>query len=129
MERIWQLCLYIIQTLWIINCKSVEGDIHNFNISVAVDSNWMKLVEADASYNLINPHTNQVTGQLNAREVFSQIISGAWRNGEPGMVFLDRVNEDNHVQNTYGPMIATNPCGEQSLLGNESCNLGSIDLS
>ena len=112
-----------------ISCKSIEGDIHNFNISVAVDSNWMKLVEADASYNLINPHTNQVTGQLNAREVFSQIISGAWGNGEPGMVFLDRVNEDNHVQDTYGPMIATNPCGEQSLLGNESCNLGSIDLS
>ncbi len=112
-----------------IRCKSVEGDIHNFNISVGVDSNWMKAVENDMEYDLIDPHTNQVTGQLNAREVFNEIVQGAWRNGEPGMIFLDRVNEDNHVTEQYGKMIATNPCGEQPLLPNESCNLGSINLA
>ena len=112
-----------------IRCKSVEGDIHNFNISVGVDSNWMKAVENDMDYDLIDPHTNQVTGQLNAREVFDEIVQGAWRNGEPGMIFLDRVNEDNHVTDQYGKMIATNPCGEQPLLPNESCNLGSINLA
>tara|TARA_R110000824_G_scaffold264523_1_gene453355 strand:- start:790 stop:2625 length:1836 start_codon:yes stop_codon:yes gene_type:complete len=112
-----------------ISCKSVEGDIHNFNISVGVDSNWMKLVEVGADYNLINPYNNTISGTLNAREVFNKIIDGAWRNGEPGMIFLDRVNADNHVIEEYGPMIATNPCGEQPLLPNESCNLGSINLS
>ena len=112
-----------------IRCKSVEGDIHNFNISVGVDSNWMKAVENDMDYDLIDPNTNQVTGQLNAREVFDEIVQGAWRNGEPGMIFLDRVNEDNHVTDQYGKMIATNPCGEQPLLPNESCNLGSINLA
>ena len=111
-----------------IHCKSIEGDIHNFNISVAVDSNWMKLVEADAMYPLVNPHTNQIVGKLKAADVFEQIIEGAWRNGEPGLVFLDRINEDNHLSDVYGSMIATNPCGEQPLLGNESCNLGSLNL-
>ena len=112
-----------------IKCKSVEGSIHNFNISVAVDSHWMKCVENDLIYNLVNPHTQQLAGKLNAREVFKKIIDGAWSNGEPGMVFLDRINEDNHVMDEYGPMIATNPCGEQPLLSNESCNLGSINLA
>jgi len=112
-----------------IHCKSVEGDIHNFNISVGVDSNWMKCVENDMEYSLINPHTNTVDKTLRARDVFKQIVAGAWKNGEPGMIFLDRINEDNHVLDTHGPIIATNPCGEQPLLGNESCNLGSINLA
>ena len=112
-----------------IDCKKVEGDIHNFNISVGVNSNFMKAVESDSEYPLINPHTNKIVGYLNAREVFSKIIYGAWRNGEPGMIFLDNVNKDNHVKEEYGEMIATNPCGEQPLLGNESCNLGSINLA
>ena len=112
-----------------IECKKVEGDIHNFNISVGVDSNFMKAVESGSEYPLINPKSNEVTGYLDAREVFSKIVYGAWRNGEPGMIFLDNVNKDNHVIEEYGEMIATNPCGEQPLLPNESCNLGSINLA
>jgi len=112
-----------------IRCKSIEGDVHNFNISVGVDSNWMECVKHGLDYQLINPHTNTIVGTLNAKDVFDEIVAGAWANGEPGMIFLDRVNEDNHVIDAYGPMIATNPCGEQPLLGNESCNLGSINLA
>lgn len=112
-----------------IRCKAVEGDIHNFNISVGVDSQWMKAVENDLDYHLINPHDNTISGTLRAKDVFDEIIAGAWKNGEPGMVFLDRINDDNHVRDEFGPMIATNPCGEQPLFGNESCNLGSINLA
>ena len=112
-----------------IHCKTQEGDIHNFNISVGVDSDFMQAVENNMNYNLINPSDSTVAGSLNAKEVFDEIVKGAWKNGEPGMIFLDRVNKDNVVLNKYGPMIATNPCGEQPLLANESCNLASIVLS
>jgi ribonucleoside-diphosphate reductase alpha chain len=112
-----------------ITCKSVEGDIYNFNISVGVTNDFMKAVRAGMNYPLINPRNNEVVGELDARDVFSKIVYGAWRNGEPGMVFLDTINRDNHVTEEYGRMIATNPCGEQPLLGNESCNLGSINVA
>jgi len=123
------MSIYHPDILEFIDCKKVEGDIHNFNISVGVDSNFMKAVMSKSEYNLINPHSNEVTNTLNARDVFDKIIYGAWRNGEPGMIFLDNANRDNHVKEEYGEMIATNPCGEQPLLGNESCNLGSINLA
>ena len=123
------MSIYHPDILEFISCKTVEGDIHNFNISVGVDSDWMKAVKSNANYNLINPHDNTIAGQLNARNVFNTIVKGAWKNGEPGMIFLDQVNTDNHVSEQYGDMIATNPCGEQPLLGNESCNLGSINLA
>mgnify|MGYP003132471573 FL=1 len=123
------MSIYHPDILEFISCKSTEGDIHNFNISVGVDSDWMKAVKSNANYNLINPHDNTIAGQLNARDVFNTIVEGAWKNGEPGMIFLDQVNTDNHVSEQYGDMIATNPCGEQPLLGNESCNLGSINLA
>ena len=123
------MSIYHPDILDFISCKQVEGDIHNFNISVGVDSNFMKAVENNMDYNLINPKTNEVAGSLNAKDVFNKIVHGAWRNGEPGMIFLDQVNKDNHVTEQYGEMIATNPCGEQPLLGNESCNLGSINLA
>ena len=123
------MSVYHPDILEFITCKSTEGDIHNFNISVGVDSEWMKYVESDLEYPLVNPHTNTISGHLKAREVFNKIVKGAWTNGEPGMVFLDRINKDNHVTEEYGEMIATNPCGEQPLLGNESCNLGSINLA
>ncbi len=118
-----------------IECKRTEGEIHNFNISVGVSDEFMKAVETGDSYalrakeNPSDPSCSETeVGRLDAREVFSQIIQGAWRNGEPGMVFLDEVNRNNPV-NHIGRMTATNPCGEQPLLPNESCNLGSIDLS
>ena len=123
------MSIYHPDILEFIDCKSIEGDIHNFNISVGVDSRWMSYVKNDLYYDLHNPYDNTISGTLNAREVFNKIIDGAWKNGEPGMVFLDRINKDNHVIEEYGPMIATNPCGEQPLLGNESCNLGSINLA
>ena len=80
-----------------ITCKSIEGDIHNFNISVAVDSYFMQLVQSDSDYPLIDPHTDKIVTWESARKIFSFIIENAWRNGEPGMVFLDRINEDNKV--------------------------------
>ena len=112
-----------------ISCKSVEGDIHNFNISIGVDNAFMQAVAAGVHYPLIDPNTHSVVGEHDARDVFNKIVEGAWKNGEPGMVFLDRINRDNKVKEQYGDMIATNPCGEQPLLGNESCNLGSINLA
>ena len=112
-----------------IKCKRTEGDIHNFNISVAVDSQFMKMAEHDMRYALIDPHTNKMVDTLPARWVFEKIVQGAWLNGEPGMIFIDKVNKDNKVMKEYGSMIATNPCGEQPLLPNESCNLGSINLA
>ena len=112
-----------------IDCKSTEGEIHNFNISVGVTTRWMAHVLKDADYPLVNPKTKEVVGYLNAKEVFNKIVEGAWKNGEPGMIFLDEVNRDNHVIEQFGEMVATNPCGEQPLLGNESCNLGSINLA
>jgi len=123
------MSIYHPDILDFITCKTVEGEIHNFNISIGVDSHWMECVSAGIDYDLINPTNNQVVGRLNAREVFDKIVAGAWRNGEPGMIFFDQVNTDNHVIDTYGEMIATNPCGEQPLLANESCNLGSINLA
>jgi len=111
-----------------IDCKRVEGDIHNFNISVGVSDEFMRAVEAGTEYALRYPGTGKETGRLDAREVFQKIVDGAWRNGEPGMIFLDQVNRDNPVAHV-GRITATNPCGEQPLLPNESCNLGSIDVS
>jgi len=112
-----------------IDCKSVEGDIHNFNISVGVTDDFMRAVKAGTHYPLINPRSNEIVEELDAREVFSKMVYGAWRNGEPGMVFLDTINIDNRVISKYGRIIATNPCGEQPLLGNESCNLGSVNIA
>jgi len=111
-----------------ITCKTQEGQIHNFNISVGASEKFMQSVIKREDYDLYDPSTGAVAGKLNAGEVFDRMIDGAWRNGEPGTIFLDRVNEDNPTLH-IGPMTATNPCGEQPLLPYESCNLGSINLS
>ena len=118
-----------------IRCKSEEGDIHNFNISVGVTDEFMEAVEAGTEYSLYfrespaDPGSPLIeTGRLDARTVFRKMVEGAWQNGEPGMVFLDEVNRNSPVAH-LGRITATNPCGEQPLLPNESCNLGSINLS
>ncbi|CZT55271.1 Ribonucleoside-diphosphate reductase NrdZ [Eubacteriaceae bacterium CHKCI005] len=111
-----------------IDCKKINTEITNFNISVGITEAFMEAVERGEEYPLIDPSTNRVTGTLNAREVFDKIVDSAWRNGEPGIIFLDRLNRDNVVP-SQGEIESTNPCGEQPLLPYEACNLGSINLT
>jgi ribonucleoside-diphosphate reductase alpha chain len=118
-----------------IDCKQVEGEIHNFNISVGASDEFMQAVKDGTTYALraladpSDPDSGMVdVDNIDARDVFSKIVYGAWRNGEPGMIFLDEVNRNSPVLH-LGRITATNPCGEQPLLPNESCNLGSIDVA
>jgi ribonucleoside-diphosphate reductase alpha chain len=111
-----------------ISCKNALGEITNFNISVGLTEAFMEAAEDGREYDLVDPSSRKVMGTLNAGDVFDTIVDSAWRTGEPGIVFLDRLNRDN-VTPTLGEIEATNPCGEQPLLPYESCNLGSINLA
>ena len=119
-----------------IHCKNIEGQISNFNISIGADSTFMASVREDRYVRLAWPldrtsYEFPVEGMdgrfIRAKELYSEIIKGAWLNGEPGMVWLDRINKDNTTPD-LGTINATNPCGEQPLLSGESCNLGSINV-
>ena len=111
-----------------ISSKEDGQHLTNFNISVAVTEEFMQKVQRDQEYDLINPRTDQIEKQLNAREVFERMTELAWRTGDPGIVFLDRINRDN-PNPQLGDIESTNPCGEQPLLPYESCNLGSLNLA
>lgn len=110
-----------------ITAKESGNRLQNFNISVAITGSWMSKVKSGEEYDLVNPRTGKVTGHLNAKDVFDRICSLAWKTGDPGLWFIDRVNSTNPNPH-LGSIESCNPCGEQELLPFESCNLGSINL-
>ena len=116
------------QILEFITCKENTQELTNFNLSVGITEKFMNGVYEDSEYELISPHTKKVIKKLKARDVFDLIVKMAHQNGEPGIIFLDRINKHNPTPH-IGEIESTNPCGEQPLLPNEACNLGSLNLA
>ncbi len=111
-----------------INSKQMEGVFSNFNISVGITDAFMRAVDGNIDYDLVNPRSGKVSGSLPARRVWDNIVKNAWIGGDPGLLFLDRINRDNPTPR-LGAIESTNPCGEACLLPFEACNLGSINLN
>ncbi|QIN83992.1 vitamin B12-dependent ribonucleotide reductase [Rubrobacter tropicus] len=109
-----------------IECKRENDQINNFNISVAITDEFMEAVEADRDFELKNPRDGEVIKTVRAKDLFRKIVEGAWLNGEPGVVFIDKINGDNPTPQF--PIESTNPCSEAHLPPYDSCNLGSINL-
>ena len=111
-----------------ISCKKQNRELNNFNISVSVTDAFMEAVKSGAKYDLIDPKDKCKTQELDAADVYGKLVLQAWENGDPGIIFIDRVNRDNPTP-AIGQIESTNPCGEQPLLPFEACNLGSINLA
>lgn len=109
-------------------CKKDNKELNNFNISVGVTDAFIEAANAGTTYHLIDPRNGKPMAELNASDVYQSIVKQAWQNGDPGIIFLDRINRDNPTPE-IGDIESTNPCGEQPLLPMEACNLGSINLS
>jgi len=110
--------------------SKLDGSVSNFNISVGATDAFMDALEAGAEYDLVNPRDGSLTGRLAATEVFRRIVRAAWRTGDPGLIFLDRINRSRaNPTPVLGPIEATNPCGEQPLSANDACNLGSVNVA
>lgn len=112
-----------------ISAKAERGEIENFNISVGVTDDFMRAVERDGEWHLRNQRTGEIVQTLQARTLMNQLVSMAWRTGDPGLIFLDPINRNNPLLDKYGRIDATNPCGEQPLHPFDACNLGSINLA
>ena len=114
-----------------IHCKDDGVGITNFNISAAITDKFMEALAKDEEYDLVAPHTGEVTGKLKAREIWDEIAKSAWKTGDPGLVFIDRINQGtgNPIRAEGWEVESTNPCGEQQLYPFDACNLGSIFLS
>ncbi|HHE75477.1 MAG TPA: adenosylcobalamin-dependent ribonucleoside-diphosphate reductase, partial [Desulfobacteraceae bacterium] len=111
-----------------IETKNDLTRLNNFNISVGLTKQFMDALEAKSDFDLINPRTDKTVQRVSARKIFDMIVRSAWKTGEPGIIFIDKINDDNPTKQ-IGDIEATNPCGEQPLLPYESCTLGSINLS
>jgi ribonucleoside-diphosphate reductase alpha chain len=111
-----------------ITCKESHKELNNFNISVGLTETFMQAVKAQSQYDLIDPREQRPVGKLDASAVYHALLVQAWQNGDPGIVFLDRMNRENPTP-ALGEIESTNPCGEQPLLPMEACNLGSVNLA
>jgi ribonucleoside-diphosphate reductase alpha chain len=111
-----------------IYCKQSNGDLNNFNISVGITDAFVDAVKQERNYDLLDPRDKSKVGEANAGEVYQALVYQAWQNGDPGIIFLDRLNRDNPTPE-IGEIESTNPCGEQPLLPMEACNLGSVNLA
>jgi len=112
-----------------INCKRDGVSMQNFNISVGITNTFMQALIERRTYELINPYTGLVEGTQSAKRIFDMLVDNAWLTGDPGVLFIDRINEHNPLLGKHNEIHATNPCGEQPLAPNEACGLGSMNLS